>query len=72
MVPKRDDGYYLSVISENLRKDSRFSIPEIIISASDDVSQAEVDMATSRSKLLKKTTKMCQRKSGRKLRDLLW
>ena len=50
MVPKRDDGYYLSVITENLRKDSRFSIPEIIISASDDVSQAEVDMATSRSK----------------------
>ena len=45
MVSKRDIRFYFSVVSENVKKDSTMSIPEIIISASDDVSQAEVDMA---------------------------
>ena len=38
MGSKRDVRSYLNVVSENVKKDSRISIPEIIISASDDVS----------------------------------
>ena len=45
MASKGDLRSYFSVVSENVKKDSRISIPEIIISRSDDVSQTEVDIA---------------------------
>ena len=45
MVLKKNVRSYFSVISENIKNDSRILIPDITISASDDVSQAEVDMA---------------------------
>ena len=44
MASKRDVRSYFSVM-ENESKRSRISIPEIIITATDNASQAEVDMA---------------------------
>ena len=44
MTSKRDVRSYFSVM-ENESKRSRISIPEIIITATDNASQAEVDMA---------------------------
>ena len=53
MVSKRDICSYFSVVSENVKKDSRISVPGIIISASDDISQSEEKVSTK-----EKNTKM--------------
>ena len=60
MASMRDVRSYFSVVSENVKKDSRISIPGIIISASDDISQAEVHMAKEQVKkqVAKKITKI--------------
>ena len=60
MASMRDVRSYFSVVSENVKKDSRILIPGIIISASDDISQAEVHMAKEQVKkqVAKKITKI--------------
>ena len=74
MALKRDVRSYFSA-KGNESKRSRIPIPEIIITATNNDSQAEVDMAKEevigRNQLQDKSTKMYQRKSLRKSGDML-
>ena len=73
MASKRDVHSYCNA-KENESKRSGISIPEIIITAKDNASPVEVYMArewVKRNQLKDKSTKMYQRKSGRKLGDML-
>ena len=65
-------SYFSAKINESKR--SRISIPEIFITAIDIASQAEVEMSkeeVNKESTKKNRTKMYQKRSGRKLGDML-